>query len=259
MTHPIHETGPVLFIADLHLDRQRPAMIERFQAFCAGPARRAQAVYILGDLFDVWVGDDDDTEHEPVITALSELTASGIPTRFMAGNRDFLIGPAFLDRTGLQPIPDPQVIELFGTRTLLCHGDTLCTDDVDYQRFRAQVRAPEWQRAFLKRPLAERRQLAQSLRGDSRDAMAAKETTIMDVNEPAVVESIQASGAERLIHGHTHQPAVHRHYVDGGVVERHVLGAWYERASLLVATADGLRSEPLDQAMLDAPRPPTHL
>lgn len=247
---PSHRgSAPVLFIADLHLDPARPDMIETFRAFCAGPARAVQALYILGDLFEVWIGDDDDEPaYARVAAALAALTGGGVPVHFMTGNRDFLVGATFRERSGIRPIPDPHVLDLFGARTVLCHGDTLCTDDVEYQRFRARVRTPAWQRDFLARPLAERRQVAEGLRGDSRDAMSGKEETAMDVSGDAVVELLRAHGATRLIHGHTHRPGRHRHRLDGGWAERHVLADWYRGASLLVATAGEIRAVSLEEA-----------
>jgi len=237
--------GIVLFLADLHLDPPRPAMIERFVAFCRNDARRADAVYLLGDLFEVWIGDDEDNPGlAPVVESLAMLTAAGIATYFMAGNRDFLVGDDFLRRTGVQRIDDPLAIDLFGTRTVLCHGDTLCTDDVAYQAFRARVRTPAWQQEFLARPLAERRQIAEGLRGDSVAAMADKETATMDVNPDALAQLVREHGAERVIHGHTHRPARHDERIDGRAVERWVLGDWYHSASMLRATPGGL--EPVD-------------
>ena len=237
-------SAPVLFVADLHLEGARPAMIEAFERFCSGPARSAQAVYVLGDLFEAWIGDDDDDpELARVLEALAALTDGGVPAWFMAGNRDFLVGERFFATTGLQPLGDEQLIDLFGVSTLLCHGDTLCTDDVDYQRFRAQVREREWLDAFLDKPLAERRRMAQALRGDSRTAMAGKGVAIMDVNENAVHEALSRTGAARLVHGHTHRPARHTHRVDGRKAERWVLDDWYERPSMLVATATNIENQ----------------
>lgn len=238
-----HDRGPVLFIADLHLDRGHPGL-ERFSGLCAGPARQAEAFYILGDLFDVWIGDDDpEPTHAAVIEDIAGVTAAGVPAYFMAGNRDFLIGNDFLRRTGLQALDDPTVIDLLGHRTLLCHGDTLCTDDLDYQRFRAQVRGVEWQRDFLAKPLDERRGIADRLRGGSRDAMADKATAIMDVNAEAVTAALREHGAERLIHGHTHRPARHEHELDGATADRYVLSDWDGEPTVLVADAAGLRFE----------------
>lgn len=241
------EREPVVFVADLHLDAARPAMIDRFQEFCRGPARAAAAVFVLGDLFEVWIGDDDDDPAlAPVLDTLAALTAAGVDVAFMAGNRDFLAGEAFARRTGVTLLEDPAVVELLGTPTLLCHGDTLCTGDVAYQRFRAQVRDPAWQRGFLEKPLAERRRLAAGLRGDSRDATAGKDDASMDVSAEAVVAAVRAHGVARVIHGHTHRPGRHAHTVDGRAVERWVLGDWYQRASMLVARRDGLEAVDLD-------------
>lgn len=242
-----HDGGPVLFIADLHLDRDHPG-VERLRALCAGRAREAAAFYVLGDLFDVWIGDDDpEPVHASVVEALAGLSAAGVATYFMAGNRDFLIGDDFLRRTGLTALPDPTVIDLFHRRTLLCHGDTLCIDDVDYQRFRAQVRGDEWQREFLTKPLDERRRIADGLRGGSRDAMADKSSAIMDVNAGAVTAALREHGAEWLIHGHTHRPARHEHAVDGRAAERYVLSDWDREPTMLVADTDGIRFEPVSQ------------
>jgi len=242
-----HGNEPVLVIGDLHLDPARPEMIGRFEDFCAGPARSAQALYILGDLFEVWIGDDDDDPGvRRVLDALATLTqAAEVPVWFMAGNRDFLVGERFHRQTGARALPDEQLIDLFGHPTLLCHGDTLCTDDVDYQRFRSMVRDEEWQREFLARPLAERRHMAENLRRDSGEAMAGKADTAMDVNGNAVIDAVRRHGAERLIHGHTHRPGMHLHEVEGRTVERWVLGDWYREASMLVATQSGIEPRAL--------------
>lgn len=239
-----HGDEPVLFIGDLHLDPARPGMIEVFEDFCAGPARRAQALYILGDLFEVWIGDDDDDPQlARVLDAIATLTgAAGIPAWFQVGNRDFLVGHGFHRRTGLQPLPDEQVIDLFGRATLLCHGDTLCTDDFDYQRFREMVRDSAWQQEFLAQSLAERRHLAENLRRDSGEAMSGKDEAAMDVNAEAVADAVRRHGAQCLIHGHTHRPGMHTIEVDGRPVERWVLGDWYREASMLVADRTGIES-----------------
>lgn len=241
------EREPVLFIADLHLDAARPAMIARFEEFCRGPARNAAAVFVLGDLFEAWIGDDDDDPAlAPVLDALAGLTAAGVAVAFMAGNRDFLAGADFARCTGVTLLEDPAVVDLFGTATLLCHGDTLCTGDVAYQRFRAQVRETAWQDDFLGRPLAERRALAAGLRGDSRDATAGKDDAAMDVSPEAVAAAVRTHGVERVIHGHTHRPGHDTLTVDGRAVERWVLGDWYEAASMLVARRAGLEAVALD-------------
>ena len=236
-----HSRGRVLFLADLHLDSARPGMLRRFESFCRRAARRGDPVYILGDLFEAWIGDDDDDPLARSVTAmLAALTDAGTPTWFMAGNRDFLVGERFLAATGAGWLEDPTLVDLFGARTLLCHGDTLCTDDHAYQRFRAEVRTAAWQSAFLDRPLAERRRVAADLRANSREAMASKDGGSMDVNAEAVEAAVRAAGADRLIHGHTHRPGRHEHVVDGRPVERWVLADWYEAPGVLVADPDGL-------------------
>lgn len=231
-----------LFISDLHLDAARPAITRLFLEFIRGEARRAEALYILGDFFETWIGDDDpDPHHAGVMAGVRRLTAAGVPVYFLHGNRDFLIGERFAARTGVRLLADPTVIELYGVPTLIMHGDTLCTDDVEYQRFRAQVRDPAWQRAFLARPLAERRVFAAEARAASQVQTAAKADYIMDVNQQTVERTMQARGVTRLIHGHTHRPAMHRFTVEGRALIRIVLGDWYEQSSVLWAERDSLR------------------
>jgi UDP-2,3-diacylglucosamine hydrolase len=236
-----------LFISDLHLDASRPACTELFCEFLAGPARSAQALYILGDLFEVWIGDDAANDHDMrVMDAMAAYAASGIPCSFMRGNRDFLIGPAFAEHTGFRLLEDPCVIELNGTPTLLSHGDTLCTDDIDYQRFRRKVRDPAWQARFLSRPLGIRRLLARLARLYSRMRTRTKSDEIVDVTQKAVDSLMQTYGIDTLIHGHTHRPAIHKwSAADGTQRTRAVLGDWYDQGSVLVADSEGLRLEGL--------------
>jgi UDP-2,3-diacylglucosamine hydrolase len=223
-----------LFISDLHLDDERPFITALFLQFLRGEARDAQALYILGDLFESWIGDDDDAPlAAQVQDALAGLSHSGVAVHFMAGNRDFLVGERFAQRSGLVLLEDPTRIELAGVPTLLMHGDTLCTDDVEYQKFRAQVRDPAWQRAFLAQPLEQRRAFAAQARERSRQHTGSAMAQIMDVTDTAVREVLQTQGAQRLIHGHTHRPARHRVELDGRVAERIVLGDWYEQGSVL--------------------------
>lgn len=230
------DDAAVLFLADLHLDPVRPAMLDAFHTFCTGPARHARAVYVLGDLFEAWIGDDDDDPAWTAIRdALAALTARGVAVHFQAGNRDFLVGADFLAATGAIGLGDIEVIELGGRRTVLCHGDTLCTDDTAYQALRARVRDRAWQRDFLARPLAERRYLAAGLRDDSGSAMSGKTAAEMDVNPQALRALCRDQAAERIIHGHTHRPGHDRWRVDGATVERWVLGDWFERGSYLRA------------------------
>ena len=225
---------PTLFISDLHLDESRPQILDVFSRFLAGQAREAEALYILGDLFESWIGDDDDSALAlRVSRELKALRDAGVPVYFMHGNRDFLLGADYAQRSGMTLLADPTVIELNGERTLLMHGDTLCTDDPDYQKFRALVRDPKWQREFLAKPLAERRAFAAQARGESRRHTAAMRPEIMDVNQQAVESAMRAHGVHRLIHGHTHRPAKHTFKLDGRNAERIVLGDWYEQSSVL--------------------------
>jgi UDP-2,3-diacylglucosamine hydrolase len=223
-----------LFISDLHLDEARPHIVELFTAFLANHARNADALYILGDLFESWIGDDDDSAlGKRVAKATLALRDSGVPVYFMHGNRDFLLGPDYAERAGMTLLPDPTIVELDGERTLLMHGDTLCTDDVEYQKFRTLVRNPQWQAQFIAKSLADRRAFAAQARGESRKHTAAAQAEIMDVNPLAVEAAMRAHGVRRLIHGHTHRPATHRLDIDGNAAERIVLGDWYEQSSVL--------------------------
>ena len=225
---------PTFFISDLHLDESRPRLIAAFEEFLAGEARGAQALYILGDLFESYIGDDDDAPlNVHVARATRTLRDTGVPVLFMHGNRDFLLGSDYAARAGMTLLADPTMIELAGERVLLMHGDTLCTDDAVYLKFHALVRDPTWQRAFLSKPIAERRAFAAQARGESRKHTANAKPEIMDVNQSAVEAAMRARGVLRLIHGHTHRPATHRFELDGTPAERIVLGDWYEQASAL--------------------------
>lgn len=237
----------VLFISDLHLDPARPAITGRLLEFLEQPAQQAEALYILGDLFEAWIGDDDDSEPgRSVAAALRRLTDSGVPTYFLHGNRDFLLGERFAAASGIRLLPESVVIELAGESVLLLHGDTLCTDDVEYQAFRTQVRNPAWQAQILALPLTQRRVLAGQLRDTSRQATQQKAVDITDVNLAEVDRVMRAHGVQRLIHGHTHRPAVHDGWLDGQPARRAVLGDWQEQqGSVLRCAADGWWLEPL--------------
>lgn len=236
----------VLFISDLHLDPARPHITELFRDFLAGEARGAKALYVLGDLFEAWVGDDDDGELAgQVADALAGLAGAGVPVHLMHGNRDFLIGATYAARCGATLLADPSVEIIGGEPTLLMHGDTLCTDDREYQRFRARVRAPEWQEEFLALPLDERRDIARRMRDASREHTAGAPEAIMDVNQDAVKAAMREHGVRRLIHGHTHRPAIHALDLDGEPAERIVLGDWYEQGSVLRCDESGCRLETL--------------
>jgi len=231
-----------LFISDLHLDEDRPQITDLFLNFLRGEARSAPALYILGDLFESWIGDDDDAPLGlRVQDALAELAAHGVAVYFMAGNRDFLVGPHFAARSGLTLLTDPTQVELGGVPTLLMHGDTLCTDDTEYQKFRRLVRDPAWQQNFLAQPLPARRAFAAQARAQSREHTGTTRAEIMDVTDGAVRAALREHGAARLIHGHTHRPARHRIELGDRVVERIVLGDWYEQGSVL--RVDGERIE----------------
>jgi UDP-2,3-diacylglucosamine hydrolase len=223
-----------LFVSDLHLDASRPHIVDLFTRLLSGQARDADALYLLGDLFESWIGDDDDSAlAQQVAAATRAVRKSGVPVYFMHGNRDFLLGEDYAERAGMTLLPDPTVIEIAGENTLLMHGDTLCTDDVEYQKFRTLVRNPEWQRQFLAKPLDERRAFAARARGESRKQTAMKADEIMDVNQAAVEAALRNHGVRRLIHGHTHRPATHSFNLDGQTAERIVLGDWYEQDSVL--------------------------
>ena len=229
-----------LFISDLHLDPARPDITSQALEFLDQETAGAEALYILGDLFEAWVGDDDpEPEKRRVVEALRKLTEAGLPCFFMHGNRDFLVGEGFARDSGCTLLPDPTVIELHGARVLLMHGDTLCTDDRPYQAFRHMVRNPDWQRAMLAKPLAERLALARHLREKSAAAMAGKPEEIMDVNQEAVESAMRAHAVHTLLHGHTHRPAVHHFELDGEEATRIVLGDWYTQGSVLAWDADG--------------------
>jgi UDP-2,3-diacylglucosamine hydrolase len=227
-----------LFIADLHLDASRPRITRLFEDFLAGDeARSADAVYILGDLVEAWIGDDDDAELPARIAAATHgLRDAGVPVYFMVGNRDFLLGEAFAQRAGFTMLDDGVVHDLYGRPTLLMHGDVLCTDDVAYQAVRRQVRTPEWKAQILAMPLDARRAFAAKAREDSRAHTGSTMETIMDVNAIAVADVMREAGVTRLIHGHTHRPSIHRFDLDGQPAERIVLGDWYEQGSVLRVT-----------------------
>ena len=236
---------PALLLSDLHLSPERPAALTAFHAFARGPARAASVVYILGDLFDWWLGDDQ--LQEPFAHTIAEsirgVTASGVPVYFARGNRDFPLGEDFGRATGARLLPAETVVDLGGLRTLLLHGDELCTDDVDYQRYRTRIRAPSTVRRLLALPYFVRRAVAWYLRRRSRRANALKAESIMDVNNQAVEDAFRRHGVRRMIHGHTHRPARHEHRVDGGTSERFVLADWHDRGHYLEVDAAGVRAQ----------------
>ncbi len=234
---------PALFISDLHLAPARPVLVGAFHAFCQGPARAAAALYVLGDLFDAWIGDD--ALREPmaagVAAALRAVAAGGTPVGLMRGNRDLLLGARFAAAAGATLLPDQIVVDAGGAPTLLLHGDELCTGDDAYQRFRAWAHDPVRQRRFLALPYFARRAVIAWMRRRSGQETAAKTEAMMDVSPDAVAEALRAHGVGRMIHGHTHRPAHHDLVVDGRRCERWVLPDWYDRASYLEVDAAGAR------------------
>ncbi|MDF4024319.1 UDP-2,3-diacylglucosamine diphosphatase [Luteibacter sp. PPL201] len=224
-----------LFIADLHLDEARPSVTELFERYLASDeVRSATALYILGDLVEAWIGDDDDAElPRRIAAATRKLSDRGVPVYFMVGNRDFLLGQAFAERAGMTLLDDGTVHDVEGVPTLLMHGDLLCTDDTEYQAVRAQVRTDTWKQQILAMPLAARRAFAAKARDDSKSRTGRIDETIMDVNPDAVKDAMRRAGVSRLVHGHTHRPAIHDLTIDGAPAQRIVLGDWYDHGSVL--------------------------
>ena len=233
-----------LFISDLHLAASQPRSMAAFRRFIADTAPQAEALYVLGDLFDYWAGDDDleDACHAEVIAALRGLARCGTKICLLRGNRDVLMGEALANACCATLLDDPALIDLYGTPTLLSHGDALCTHDAEYQRFRAQVHDADFRRQFLARPLAERKAMIAQLRERSIAEKQVKDSAIMDVSEDAVAALLREHGFPRLIHGHTHRPGRHEHIVDGRACERWVLGDWHRQGSALRCDAQGCRS-----------------
>ncbi|MDX3930997.1 MAG: UDP-2,3-diacylglucosamine diphosphatase [Stenotrophomonas sp.] len=242
-----------LFISDLHLDASRPAITDLFLAFLRSEALEADALYILGDLFEAWIGDDTPSAAaDAVAAALKEVSDAGVPVYFIRGNRDFLLGEQYAARAGMRILPDPCVIDLYGTPVLLQHGDLLCTDDLPYQQFRAQTRDPAFQAQFLAQPLAARiafaqkaRDASQSRQSEMKQGDRAQFETVTDVAPAEVDATFIRFGVDTMIHGHTHRPAVHSLMAGGQARTRIVLGDWYEQGSVLRVTSDGMSLQAL--------------
>ena len=234
-----------LFISDLHLDDRRPQTTGLFMEFLREQTKGADALYILGDLFEFWLGDDVPSRCSlEVATALSGLTSQGLPCYFMHGNRDFLVKDEYADRAGMSLLDEECVVDLYGEAVLLLHGDTLCTDDVPYQQFRSMVRNPDWQKEFLKMSPEQRLQVALQARDASAEHKDNVSMDIMDVNQVEVQSVFRRHGVSRMIHGHTHRPATHALAVDGRAVQRIVLGDWYTQSSVLRVEAGDYRLSP---------------
>lgn len=228
-----------LFIADLHLCQEEPAITAGFLHFLQREAPHCDALYILGDLFEAWIGDDDPNPlHQQIASALRALP---VPVYFIHGNRDFLIGRRFARACGMTLLPEEQVLTLYGHQLLIMHGDTLCTDDAGYLRFRAKVHNPWIQRLFLALPLWIRKRIAARMRADSKQANQHKSQTIMDVNQDAVAAAMLGQQVPLLIHGHTHRPAIHTLSLQGETAQRAVLGAWHSRSSMIQLDASGIQ------------------
>lgn len=223
-----------LFISDLHLEADRPDIGEQFLEFLKSDAADAESLYILGDLFEAWVGDDDPNAHYAIVKmGLRKLVDKGVPVYFMHGNRDFMIGERFANETGVKILRDPFRVSMYGQNTLLSHGDKLCTDDVQYQQIRKMTRNPDWQASMLAKPLKERLKIAEEARLQSLEQTLNLSMAIMDVNEEAVKMAITKNRVDVLLHGHTHRPNVHSVNLGGRTAKRVVLGDWYTQGSVV--------------------------
>ena len=239
---------PTLFLSDLHLSPERPSAVAAFHAFATGPARAAAAVYVMGDLFDWWVGDDQLREPfiAPIVASLRALSLDGVPLFVARGNRDFMLGNAFERASGATLLPEQLLLDLFGVPTLISHGDELCTDDAEYQAYRARVRTPAAMRRLLRLPYFVRRIMAAWLRRKSSSDKTLKPEYIMDVNAAAVAEAFRRHGAQRMIHGHTHRPNRHQHDVDGTLRERWVMADWHDRGHYLAVDEHGVHERTIN-------------
>lgn len=236
-----------LFISDCHLCESRPSVIDAFIEFLARTAIHADALYILGDLFEYWAGDDAINEgvHAPIIGALKQLNIQDTTLFVMHGNRDFLLGDGFAKATHATILRDPTLVSLYGQTTLLSHGDLLCTDDIDYQRFRTEVRSDAWQTKFLSQSLSDRIAYIESVRQKSDQEKSIKSMDIMDVNNHAVTQLFASYNYPTLIHGHTHRPMLHQHQINHHTCKRWVLGDWYEQGSYLRVDKQGFHPHQL--------------
>ena len=237
-----------LFISDLHLCASRPHITLAFLNFLSSTAKHARALYILGDLFEYWAGDDDISSHKAVINGLSDLANSGVQLYLMHGNRDFLLGPAFFAAAKITLLADPSLVVLHGVHTLISHGDALCSDDVDYQAFRLKVRNEDWQNAFLQQALADRKTQIDAMRARSAQEKSHKSSQIMDINPQSLAQLLQVHDyPARFIHGHTHRPKQHDLVLQGHTIERWVLGDWYEQGSYLSCEPSGCHYRPINK------------
>ncbi len=233
-----------LFISDLHLEAERPDIAKQFLEFMENEARECEELYILGDLFEAWVGDDDPNTHYFTIKrALRKLVDRGVPVYFMHGNRDFMVGREFSNETGVKILEDPYRVDMYGRKVLLSHGDLLCTDDIQYQKVRKMTRDPEWQAKMRAKPLKERLRIAAEARRQSLEQTLNMSLEIMDVNQQAVEKTIREHNVDVLLHGHTHRPAVHTVDLGNRKAQRIVLGDWYRQGSVVRWDSRGPRLE----------------
>lgn len=241
-----------LFISDLHLTHQRPAATELFLTFLKDQAASADQLYILGDLFEYWIGDESVRldSIRPIILGLNKLTSTGTPVYVIHGNRDVLLGAEFESASGCKILDDPSVIDLNGEQVLISHGDYLCTDDIDHQKFRKMINDPEWQQQFLSKNIEERDAVAREYRAISKANIAVKSSEIMDVNQHAVEQALLDNNVSRMIHGHTHRPAIHEFILGDKKCERIVLGDWYDQGSVLVCDERGCKLQGLPLTMV---------
>ncbi|MDT9587387.1 MAG: UDP-2,3-diacylglucosamine diphosphatase [Candidatus Arsenophonus melophagi] len=227
----------ILFIADLHLSEQEPAITVSFLHFLREQASKAKALYILGDFFDYWIGDDNPSLlYKSIAKELQELRSKGVTCYFIHGNRDFLLGKKFAKASGMTLLPTEKVLTLHGHHILILHGDTLCTNDVSFQRYRKKVHNPLLQRLFLALPLSTRHSIAKRMRKNSQAAIQLKPAYITDVNKQTVIEKFQKYQVDWMIHGHTHKPAIHDIHVNGKILHRAVLGAWDKNIAVIKIT-----------------------
>lgn len=229
------------FISDLHLSANRDDINQCLFKFLLEKAPQADALYILGDLFEVWIGDDDQNNFTlSIAKAFNTLSQSGVPIYFIHGNRDFLIRQRFAKQAGFKILPEQMVIDLYGEPTLIMHGDELCTKDIDYQAFRKKARSWWWPRLMLSLPLSTRRKLAQKGRATSKQKQSMLSDEIMDVTPEEVVSVMKILDVRRMIHGHTHRPAIHDLVINEQSAHRIVLGDWYEQGSVLKISANSI-------------------
>ncbi|WP_424945805.1 UDP-2,3-diacylglucosamine diphosphatase [Candidatus Spongiihabitans sp.] len=235
ITHDDAHTMTIAFISDLHLDPVRPESTQWFKEFMSHSIDRLSRLYILGDLFEVWIGDDGrDTLGQGAVENIIKATVhAGLDIFFMHGNRDFLVGNDFAKRTGCKILPDPTLITLDSKQVLLTHGDALCTDDIEHQTARQEMLTAKWKMAFLNKPVNQRMDTARSMRTQSETSKKTKSMAMMDVNQQQVEKVMREHGVLTMIHGHTHKPAVHEFSLDGAPAKRYVLGDWYTQKSVL--------------------------